>query len=114
MADQAPSEKPVLASWVSDLFTRYTFKCPGCKRGHWFQTALHKGASGPIWNWNGSLSKPTVSPSLLVTYDGLDAGKNGAPESVCHSYITDGNIQFLGDCTHSLRGQTVPLPLVED
>ena len=28
----------------------------------------------------------------------------------CHSFIKDGQIQFLGDCTHSLAGQTVALP----
>ena len=32
-----------------------------------------------------------------------------APDRVCHSFVTDGNIQFLSDCTHSLAGQTVPL-----
>jgi hypothetical protein len=30
--------------------------------------------------------------------------------SVCHSFVTDGRIQFLGDCTHALAGQTVDLP----
>ena len=29
--------------------------------------------------------------------------------SVCHSFVTDGKIQFLGDCTHELAGQTVEL-----
>ena len=31
-------------------------------------------------------------------------------DTVCHSFVTDGRIQFLGDCTHSLAGQTVDLP----
>ena len=30
--------------------------------------------------------------------------------SVCHSFVTDGLIQFLGDCTHALAGQTVDMP----
>jgi hypothetical protein len=29
---------------------------------------------------------------------------------VCHSFVTDGRIQFLEDCTHELAGQTVDLP----
>ena len=29
---------------------------------------------------------------------------------VCHSFVTDGRIRFLGDCTHALKGQTVPIP----
>ncbi|MGT2509205.1 hypothetical protein [Cupriavidus basilensis] len=28
---------------------------------------------------------------------------------VCQSFVTDGRIQFLGDCAHALVGQTVPL-----
>lgn len=31
-------------------------------------------------------------------------------KEVCHSYVTDGKIRFLGDCTHKLVGQTVELP----
>jgi hypothetical protein len=30
----------------------------------------------------------------------------------CHSFVVDGQIQFLGDCTHKLAGQTVPLPVL--
>jgi len=30
--------------------------------------------------------------------------------NICHSFIRDGKIQFLGDCTHALAGQTVDLP----
>jgi hypothetical protein len=29
---------------------------------------------------------------------------------VCHSFVTDGRIQFLNDCTHPLAGQTVDIP----
>lgn len=28
---------------------------------------------------------------------------------ICHSFITDGEIQFLNDCTHKLAGHTVDL-----
>ena len=28
----------------------------------------------------------------------------------CHSFVTDGRIQYLDDCTHELRGQTIDLP----
>lgn len=31
-------------------------------------------------------------------------------EKVCHSFVTDGRIQFLADCTHDLAGLTVDLP----
>lgn len=77
------------------------FHCPGCKYGHSFRI---KG-QGPVWDWNGSLEKPTFSPSLLVW--------QSRPEARCHSFVRDGNIEFLGDCFHELKNQTVPLPPVE-
>jgi hypothetical protein len=33
---------------------------------------------------------------------------------ICHSFIKDGMIQFLDDCTHALAGQTVPLGEFEE
>lgn len=38
------------------------------------------------------------------------AGETIIPDSfVCHSFVFDGEIRFLGDCTHALAGKTVPL-----
>ena len=31
-------------------------------------------------------------------------------KQVCHSFIKDGNIQYLNDCTHKLAGQTIEIP----
>jgi hypothetical protein len=31
----------------------------------------------------------------------------------CHSFVTDGRIQFLSDSTHALAGQTVDLPEIQ-
>lgn len=84
-----------------------SFKCPGCQAVHSIQ---HGAEDGPNWGWNGSLERPTFSPSVLVTYSGADAGTNGAPPAVCHSFVVNGRIQFLGDCTHALAGQTVDIP----
>lgn len=92
---------------AKQLDTLIRFYCPGCKTTHHVQ---HGADSGPNWGWNGSLEKPTFTPSVLVTYPGSDAGKNGAPPAVCHSFVTDGRIQYLGDSTHQLAGQTVDLP----
>lgn len=83
------------------------FWCPGCDMAH--QVRVGEGP-GPRWTWNGSAEHPTISPSVLVTYNGTDAGRDGAPPAVCHSYIRAGRIEFLADCTHALAGQTVPLP----
>jgi hypothetical protein len=85
----------------------YCFHCPGCGYDHPFHVAPQRIAPGsPLWDWNGSLDKPTFSPSLLVFRD--------VPESRCHSFVRDGKIQFLGDCFHSLKNQTVDLPDYED
>lgn len=59
------------------------------------------------------MNLPTFTPSILVRYDGADAGQGAAPPAVCHSFVTNGRIQFLGDCTHALAGQTVDLPEIE-
>ena len=34
----------------------------------------------------------------------------GIGSRICHHFVTEGKIQFCGDCTHALRGQTVELP----
>ena len=69
---------------------------------------LHGPGAGPRWGWNGDAEKPTFTPSVLVRYNWSDG------ERVCHSFVTDGQIQFLGDCTHALAGQTVDIPAWEE
>ena len=92
------------------------FECPGCGSLHaltvklsFQEMELPSDQQPACWEWNGSLSSPTLHPSLLVQW------KEGSErkEVRCHSFITDGNIQFLSDCTHHLAGQTLPLPEVE-
>jgi hypothetical protein len=78
------------------------FECPGCKFLH---GPAVKGMTRPIWDWNGSFERPTFTPSIVVTWDDT-TGKT----HVCHSFVKDGTIQFLDDCTHELRGKTVALP----
>lgn len=97
------------------------FWCPGCDRPHRIQ---HGEGSGERWGWNGDVDKPTFTPSVLTTYRHPKGytNKNPAPmgwdgefvTDVCHSFVTDGRIQFLSDCTHAFAGQTVDLPIWED
>lgn len=86
---------------------RIMFHCPGCESAHMVRVQDGTGAG---WGYNGDPERPTFTPSVLVTYNGSDAGRDGAPPAVCHSFVTDGRIQFLGDCSHALAGQTVELP----
>ncbi len=76
------------------------FQCPGCGYSHGV-TVKGSVRQGPEWGWNGSMDKPTFTPSLNV---------NGGYGRRCHSFVKDGKIQFLGDCDHSLKGQTVEIP----
>lgn len=104
----------------------FHYYCPGCKCEHSVFTQ-NPNSLGAKWSWNGDMEKPTFTPSLLmrwtsgdppVTSENYDQWKaNPWPQTdknnVCHVFITNGMIQFLGDCTHELAGQTVELPNIE-
>lgn len=95
----------------------WRFHCPGCDDNHIVTTK---------WTFNGNLDKPTFTPSILTRGGHYVPGHTGEcwctynaahtddPSGFrclqCHSYITDGRIQFLNDCSHSLAGQTIGLP----
>ncbi|MCW5648340.1 MAG: ammonia monooxygenase [Ramlibacter sp.] len=97
--------------------------CQGCKSTH----AVNVGQGpGPRWGYNGNPDAPTFTPSVLVTWyeptaegeammdrgDPLPPGMKRYPgkDMVCHTFIRDGRVQFLSDCTHELAGQTLDLP----
>ena len=82
----------------------FWFECPGCKMLHAIHT-IHPNTMKAMWSFNGDLDKPTFSPSLLVRYPQFEK-----PDRICHSFIKDGNIQFLSDCTNDLKDQIVPIP----
>lgn len=81
------------------------FFCPGCNSTHAVNLS-----SRARWTYNNNPDAPTFAPSILVTYDGADTGHDDAPPERCHSFVRDGQIQFLGDCTHALAGKTVVIP----
>ncbi len=76
---------------IHDSGDKHFFHCPGCGCAHGVDTG---------WSYNGDAARPTISPSVLVTTVGAR----------CHSFVRDGAIEFLSDCTHALAGRTVPLP----
>ena len=104
----------------------FIFKCPGCNDFH---------DIGPGWQFNGDLDKPTFAPSILVrcgcyhpehnkyndscwcTHNAERIARNDPPSPYkcyqCHSFIRDGKIEFLNDCSHDLAGQTVDLPEID-
>ncbi|GGF38066.1 hypothetical protein GCM10011321_31270 [Youhaiella tibetensis] len=110
---------------------RVAFWCPGCREAHQITVVDAPSRQGPVWGYNGNPDAPTFTPSVLVRGVRIEGGDEELdrildtcklPEdrermladkrinTVCHSFVTDGRIQFLGDCTHALAGQTVDLP----
>lgn len=72
---------------------RWLFRCPGCGCAHQVDGR---------WTFNGDTVRPTIRASILI---------HGAPSHPrCHSYVTNGRIDFLNDSTHPLAGKTVDLP----
>ena len=105
---------------------RISFWCPGCDEAHVIRV---ESRDHPVWTWNGDVDAPTFSPSILVTGTRITAKGEadyqawmaaGYPDRkgemldnepvVCHSFVNQGRIEFLRDCTHHLAGQTVDLP----
>ncbi len=91
----------------------YAIICPGCGDHHEFRTV------GPyVWQFDGNKERPTFTPSMkyeagpLADPDGL-ALVPGSKNRVCHSFVRAGYIEFLGDCTHEMRGKTVELPEID-
>lgn len=81
----------------------YLFHCPGCGYGHMYQTEAGTANKDTalIWQFNGDVNKPTFTPSLLVNAS--------EPKSRCHLFVRDGKIQYLNDCAHHLKGQTIEM-----
>jgi Family of unknown function (DUF6527) len=104
---------PILRSLKWGDGRALSFWCPGCKGAH---IVIIESDKRPKWGWNRSATAPTFTPSILVTSGrALDPSYEPdpdfpAPPEVCHSFVTDGRIQFLGDCKHALAGQTVDIP----
>lgn len=75
---------------------RLMWWCAGCDEPH---------AIDGTWSFNGDVDKPTFQPSVLVT-----GYSRHSVERRCHTFVTDGRIQYLNDCSHSLAGQTLDMP----
>lgn len=84
--------------------------CPGCDSVHGITINPDKNSMGAGWDFSGSLECPTYAPSQLCRYT---YGPEKKP-FVCHTFIRAGMIEYLGDCTHEMKGQTVPLPPMPD
>jgi hypothetical protein len=76
---------------------QYHYFCEGCGHIHAVSPTIH--------SFNGDYDRPTFRPSVLCNWN---------PEKICHAWVTDGKIQYLDDCFHHLKGQTIDLPEMND
>lgn len=92
--------------------------CPGCDDSHRITVG-----SSDSWTWDGNEEAPTISPSILVrgaqwkpefSFHKPNHTVEPGGETVCHSFVAAGQWQFLGDSTHALAGQTVPMVPLPD
>ena len=74
------------------------FFCEGCEDTHIVNVETSERLNNP-WGWNKRLDLPTVTPSVRVRKGTM----------LCHSFVRDGRIQYLPDCTHDYRGKEVNL-----
>lgn len=110
---------------ISPVLRRTTqglvFYCMGCKARH----QIYLDGNGARWSWDGNAEEPTFSPSVLVEsirhdltpaqweeYDticsqqGMAAAMNHPVYGWrCHTFIRGGYIEYLDDCSHTLRGR---------
>ena len=86
----------------------YHFWCQGCDSIH----VISSAGIGTIWGFNNDMFKPTFTPSYLCGCPD-DNGKKFA-RIRCHSFIKEGQIQYLSDCFHGLKSQTIPLPPIKE
>lgn len=87
------------------------FWCQPCDTRHHVRVLAPGGIEDhTCWTFNGDMKRPTITPSIKA--ERFWGRKQ--EHRVCHSYVTEGAIAYLSDCTHELAGQTVRLPTVND
>lgn len=76
------------------------YLCPACCEAHYVPIE-EPNSAGAVWTWDGNPDRPTPNPSHAV---------NVVSNHRCNHFITEGQIQFMDDCGHSMAGQIVDLP----
>lgn len=101
------------------------FWCQGCETHH--APIVESPDGRRRWTWDGNRERPTIEPSVLVRSGHyMPEHKAGDPCwcsyneqhpdapakftcGVCHSFVRNGRIEFLSDCSHKFAGRTVDL-----
>lgn len=86
------------------------FECPACRNMHRVPLDETVQPNGCKWTWNQDMDFPSFDPSIKIEeFEPLTQKLKYR----CHSIVTGGKIAFQSDSTHTLAGQTVPLPEIE-
>lgn len=79
--------------------------CPACHDVHAIPV-VRGCAYEKAWEWDGDIIAPTIAQSVLISSaEGFVYRRRH-----CHYFLKAGEIEFLPDCAHALRGLKVPLP----
>lgn len=73
----------------------------------WVPEGMHYSShvvNRPKWTFNGDFENPTFEPSIARHYEG------DGRRYMCHSFVTNGSIRYLDDCTHEDAGKVMELP----
>lgn len=84
-----------------------SFWCGGCNEEH---TIPIRGEHG--WGFDGNDESPSFVPSVLVHEVKRVDGSTYTPR--CHLFVTAGNIHYLDDSQHDLKGQIVPMTDIDE
>lgn len=88
--------------------------CPACNELHDFAVE-QPFTNNARWTFDGNGAAPTFAPSMNITIGPFPHGEAEAGRiDVCHYFLQQGKLVYLGDCTHALKGQTVELPDIPD
>lgn len=97
-----------IVSGVGGRTVGISFYCPGCESPH--TVPVHGGPDtkeGRGWEWNASLNKPTLKPSVRISKTLQDDGS--IFQHACHFHLIDGQIRYENDCSHTLNGRVLDL-----
>jgi hypothetical protein len=90
---------------------RLRWFCPACQLPHEVPVRANHG-DVPVWHWNGETDRPSLSPSVRISFGDVPA--DFPHPRLCHCFLTAGNVHFCGDSKHALAGMTVPLPEIPE
>lgn len=95
-----------LPVYVIERDTYWEINCAACR----WHSIPKKGKSGANWTFNGNVHCPTFTPSVNELLNGPGPEhREGIPSRRCHYIVAAGKIKYCGDCTHALKGQTLPM-----